>query len=147
MAQGLRATSAGALRFRSGERIDHARSHLDRSRLEVERQERLIIANFHALTPFPGTELFDNIEKYGTISGDLSDFTYQGAAFVPYTMTREEISALRQLALRKFYSRPGFIAQRILKLRSIHELKAALKGFKSLFWLWVKSGVFHHSKT
>jgi hypothetical protein len=43
------------------------------------------IANFHAITPFPGTELYDNIEKYGTMSEDLSDYTYQGAAFTPYT--------------------------------------------------------------
>ncbi len=47
------------------------------------------MANFHAITPFPGTYLYDNLEKYGTMSDELSDFTYQGAAFIPYTMTRE----------------------------------------------------------
>jgi radical SAM superfamily enzyme YgiQ (UPF0313 family) len=48
------------------------------------------IANFHALTPFPGTELYDNIEKYGSLSDELTDFTYQGIAFIPHTMTREK---------------------------------------------------------
>jgi len=105
------------------------------------------IANFHALTPFPGTELYDNIEKYGSMSDDLTDFTYQGAAFIPYTMTREEISTLRQIAFKKFYSRPRFIVKRILGLRSVHDVKAAAKGFKSLFWLWVKSDVFRSSKS
>ncbi|MBI5740575.1 MAG: radical SAM protein [Nitrospirae bacterium] len=100
------------------------------------------IANFHALTPFPGTELYDNLEKYGTMSGDLTDFTYQGAAFIPYTMTRDEISNLRQLAFKRFYSRPRFIVKRILGLRSVHDMKAAATGFKSLFYLWVKSNVF-----
>jgi anaerobic magnesium-protoporphyrin IX monomethyl ester cyclase len=104
------------------------------------------IANFHALTPFPGTELFDNLEKYGTISEDLTDFTYQGAAFIPYTMTREEIARLRQTAFKSFYSRPGFIARRILGLRSIHDVKAAAKGFRSLFWLWIKTDVFKNNK-
>ncbi|MBI5408425.1 MAG: radical SAM protein [Nitrospirae bacterium] len=103
------------------------------------------IANFHALTPFPGTELYDNIEKYGTMSGDLTDFTYQGAAFIPYTMTREEIVGLRQIAFKKFYSRPRFIAKRLLKLRTSHDVKAAAKGFKSLFWLWVKGNVFQRN--
>ncbi|MBI5099847.1 MAG: radical SAM protein [Nitrospirae bacterium] len=103
------------------------------------------IANFHALTPFPGTELYDNIKKYGTMSDDLTDFTYQGAAFVPYTMTREEIAKLRQLAFKRFYSRPKFIAKRILGLKSIHDLRAALKGFKSIFWLWAKSDVFRRT--
>ena len=101
------------------------------------------IASFHALTPFPGTELYDNIEKYGTMSEDLTDFTYQGAAFIPNTMTREEIAKLRQIAFKRFYSRPRFIVKRILGLRSIHDVKAAVKGLKSLFWLWVKNDVFH----
>lgn len=103
------------------------------------------IANFHAITPFPGTELYDNIEKYGTISDDLTDFTYQGAAFVPYTMTREEINTLRQLAFRKFYGRPGYMFKRLLKLRNIHDIRAAWNGVRSLFWLWFKRNVFHRS--
>ncbi len=105
------------------------------------------IANFHALTPFPGTELFDNLEKYGTMSEDLTDFTYQGAAFIPHTMTREEIARLRQIAFKSFYSRPGFIVRRLLGLRSVHDVKAAAKGFRSLFWLWIKSDVFRNNKS
>ncbi len=100
------------------------------------------IVNFHALTPFPGTELYDNIEKYGTISEDLTDFTYQGAAFVPYTMTREEIALLRQMGLRKFYSRPGYIARKILAMRNINDIKAIAKGARSMFWLMLKGSIF-----
>ncbi|MDP3296409.1 MAG: radical SAM protein [Thermodesulfovibrionia bacterium] len=100
------------------------------------------IANFHALTPFPGTELYDNLDRYGRISHDLIDFTYQGAAFVPYSMTRHEITELRQIAFKRFYSRPKFIFRRALSLRNINDVKAAAKGFKSLFWLWAKKGVF-----
>ncbi|MBI4825476.1 MAG: radical SAM protein [Nitrospirae bacterium] len=105
------------------------------------------IANFHAITPFPGSELYDNLEKYGTMSDDLRDFTYQGAAFVPYSMTRDEITELRQLAFKRFYSRPGYVFGRLLKLRSINDLKAALKGANSLFWLFAKKGVFSRGKT
>jgi len=93
------------------------------------------IANFHAITPFPGTELYDNIDKYGTMSEDLTDYTYQGAAFIPYTMTRDEIAELRQLALKRFYSRPKFLWRRLLALRSVNDLLAAWQGLKSLFWL------------
>jgi radical SAM superfamily enzyme YgiQ (UPF0313 family) len=100
------------------------------------------IANFHAITPFPGTELYDNIEKYGTMSKDLADFTYQGAAFVPYTMTREEIADLRQLAFKRFYSRPRFLLRRVLKLRNKNDLIAAFNGVRSLLWIWLKGGVF-----
>jgi radical SAM superfamily enzyme YgiQ (UPF0313 family) len=100
------------------------------------------VANFHSLTPFPGTELYDNIEKYGAMSDDLSDFTYQGAAFTPHSMTRHEIAKLRQAAFRKFYSRPWFLLRRLLGLRNINDLKSSFAGLKSLFWLWVKVNVF-----
>lgn len=104
------------------------------------------VANFHAITPFPGTELYDKIEKYGTISEDLTDFTYQGAAFVPYTMTREEIGELRQLAFKRFYSRPKYILGRIVRMRTVDDLKASLKGAQSLFWLWWKGDLFRRGK-
>ncbi len=104
------------------------------------------IANFHAITPFPGTELYDNIEKYGTMSEDLTDYTYQGAAFVPFTMTREEIAELRQLALNKFYSRPKFLWRRLLALRSLNDLMAAWQGVKSLFWLQTEKNLLHRRR-
>ncbi|MDP2158830.1 MAG: radical SAM protein [Nitrospirota bacterium] len=104
------------------------------------------IANFHAITPFPGTELYDNLDQYGTMSDELSDFTYQGAAFIPFTMTREEILQLRQLAFRRFYSRPSFLFRRFLELKSPHDLMVALKSLRSLFHLWTKGNLFSQKK-
>ena len=100
------------------------------------------LANFHAVTAFPGTDLYEHHAKYGTISADLRDYTYQGAAFVPYTMTREEIDALRQLGLRRFYSRPAFLLRQVLRLRNVNDLRAALAGVRSLAWLWARRGLF-----
>ena len=100
------------------------------------------VANFHSITPFPGTDLYDNVKEYGTISSDLRDYTYQGAAFVPYTMTREQIAELRQIAFRRFYSRPSFMLKRLLAMRTLNDLKAALNGMRSLFWIWVGRGLF-----
>ncbi|MBF0557538.1 MAG: radical SAM protein [Nitrospirae bacterium] len=91
------------------------------------------IANFHAITPFPGTYLYDNREKLGQMSDDLSDFTYQGAAFVPQTMTKEDIISLRRTAFRRFYGRPSFILKRLLELRTPHDLAVAFKSVRSLF--------------
>lgn len=103
------------------------------------------VANFHCLTPFPGTELHDNIEKYGTVSHNLTDYTYQGAAFVPHTMTREDISRLRQIAYRRFYSRPRFIFKMTLGLRTLHDIRVAFLSFRSLLWLWLKKDVFRRN--
>ncbi|MBU2560045.1 B12-binding domain-containing radical SAM protein [archaeon] len=100
------------------------------------------IANFHTLTPFPGTELYENIDKYGTINGDLENFTYEGTAFVPHTMKKEEIEELRSIAFRKFYSRPKFLLKKLLKMRSLEDLKVIKRGVKSLFWILFKGDLF-----
>ncbi len=105
------------------------------------------MANFHAITPFPGTYLYDNLERFGAISNELSDFTYQGAAFIPKTMTRENIQRLRQLAFKKFYLRPSFILKKLLGLRTINDVKVVLKSTKSLFWLALKIDLFNRQKT
>jgi len=101
------------------------------------------LANFHAITPFPGTYLHDHLHEFGTVSGDLGDYTYQGAAFIPHSMTREEILTLRQLAFKRFYSRPTFLLRRLRAIRTWQDCKAAAAGLKSLFWLWADRKLFH----
>ena len=103
------------------------------------------MASFHAITPFPGTTLYDRASEYGTLSEDLQDFTYQGAAFVPHTMTREQIWELRQRAYRTFYSRPAFLLRKLAGLRHRHDLAAAMRSASSLFWLWAKKDLFRLS--
>ena len=102
-------------------------------------------ANFHCLTPFPGTELHDRCAEYGQRSEELRDYTYQGAAFAPHTLTREEIQQLRQLAFRRFYSRPSFLLRRLRQVRSLREIRAATRGLRSLFWLWAAKGLFYRA--
>ncbi len=100
------------------------------------------VANFHSLTPFPGTELYENLDKYGTVSPELSDYTYQGIAFVPHTMSREQVAELRQLAFKKFYSRPKFLLRRLFAIRTVHDIQVAIKGVSGIFCLWAKPGLF-----
>ena len=101
------------------------------------------IANFHALTPFPGTYLYNNIEKYGSMSLNLEEYSYQGAAFVPFSMSRRQIQELRQLAFKRFYGRPAFLLKKLLQLRTANDFKAAYHGVRSLFWLHMNKGIFH----
>ena len=105
------------------------------------------IANFHALTAFPGTHLHDNLDKYGSVSADLTKYTYQGASFVPFTMTQQQIHELRQLAFKRFYSRPRFLVNRALQIRSWNDLVAAYKGARSLFYIWREKNIFSDEKT
>ncbi len=104
------------------------------------------MANFHAITPFPGTYLYDNLDRFGTVSEELSDFTYQGAAFIPKTMSRDDIQKLRQIAFRKFYLRPLFLLKKIMEIRTFHQVKMIAKSARSLFWLAFRSNLLNRQK-
>ncbi|MGQ9705551.1 MAG: B12-binding domain-containing radical SAM protein [bacterium] len=91
------------------------------------------IVNFHALTPFPGTELFTNIDKYGSLATkDLEEFTFEGIAFTPFTMTRGEIKDLRHIAFKRFYSRPSYLIKRLLNIRTWYDVMFGYFGGRGL---------------
>ena len=105
------------------------------------------LANFHALTPFPGTHLHDHYENTGRSRMSWETIRTRARRSFPHTMTRGEISALRQTAFKRFYGRPSFILRRLLSLRSASDVKAALRGMKSLVNLWTKDGLFGRPAT
>jgi radical SAM superfamily enzyme YgiQ (UPF0313 family) len=100
------------------------------------------IANFHTLAPYPGTELYDHVDRYGSMSQRVEDYTFEAAGFVPYTMTREEILQLKQVAFKKFYTRPRYMLSQMMKARSRHEIRALWHGGVSLLQLLFKRNVF-----
>ena len=100
------------------------------------------IANFNTLVPLPGTDLYDNVDKYGKWEGNTDRATFQHASFVPYTMTREEIVKLRDIAFKRFYSRPRYMMRRVFGIRSSDDIMMVLKGAASLFTLYTSSNSF-----
>ena len=89
-------------------------------------------AEFFPLTPLPGTDLYDNIDKYGKLIGDIDRLTMHHVSFVPYSMTKEQIEFLRTYAFKRFYSRPRYILSRIASLRSPQDIYISFKGLQAL---------------
>lgn len=100
------------------------------------------LVNFHTLTPYPGTELYDNVEKYGTMTDETDALTFETGAFVPYTMTQEEILKLKERAFKRYYCRPSYILKRLHSVRSKYDLIALFYGAKTLFILLTHPGIF-----
>ena len=100
------------------------------------------IANFHTLAPYPGTELYEHVDRYGTMSESVEDYTFEAAGFVPHTMTREQVLELKRVAFRKFYSRPRYMIEQLLKVRSRYEVQALAGGAISLAKLLLNPEVF-----
>lgn len=96
-------------------------------------------AKFLILKPFPGTEVFRqlqregrifdfNYDKYGTYAGPVHDLP---------DLPKEEILRLQKKALREFYLRPFHMFRTILRIHSFTQFKLNIKSamfiIKSMF--------------
>ena len=115
------------------------REHILQS-FRVQRQLRPDYLHMTILTPFPGTEIYREALAEGIIKSDVwREFAREPKAdFVPPVweehLNRKELQELLKQGYKSFYVRPAYIARRILKVRSLGELKkkarAGLKVFK-----------------
>ncbi len=96
-------------------------------------------AHIAITTPFPATELYRLGLETGLYERDFwRDFACDPRpGFVPRVwdeiLTREELIALMQRGYRRFYMRPGYLARRVIAVRSWDEfLRKAKAGFRLL---------------
>lgn len=65
------------------------------------------------MTPYPGTELYNNADKYGSFNADWRAMNQLTTVFVPFGLTKEDIEIARAKMLRMFYLRPKIIWAKI----------------------------------
>ncbi|MBI4983232.1 cobalamin B12-binding domain-containing protein, partial [Candidatus Woesearchaeota archaeon] len=71
-------------------------------------------AQFCITTPYPGTKLYEEAEKYGSLSKNFSEYHGWKAVFVPFGYkSSKEIEELEKRATREFYLRPRYILSRM----------------------------------
>lgn len=96
-------------------------------------------AQFTVTTPYPETELY----RRGLESGVLKQDYWRALAKDPQegfetpvweeNLSKPELVELLRLAYKRFYSRPGYLAKSVLRVRSLAELKRkAAAGLKVL---------------
>lgn len=90
-------------------------------------------AQFSLTTPYPGTPLWEEAEKYGALYKDFRDYHGWSPVFVPYGYkSKDEILEIEKKAVREFYLRPAFVFNCIRKIRSFEDIKRYLKGLRFL---------------
>ena len=110
---------------------------------------KLDYAQFSKVTPMPATELYDMLVKQ-----DKRDYWREyildrsKEIFLPRPrtqLTEQDIQALTRKAYVKFYFRPKYIIQALLRLKSFDELKRSVYTAWSMFW--ERNKVFEQSWT
>jgi len=90
-------------------------------------------AQFCITTPYPGTKLFKEAEKRGSLSKDYSQYNIWEPVFIPFGYKdKREIEQMEKRANFLFYCRPQSLINLIKKIRSLEDIKRYLKGFRVL---------------
>ncbi len=93
-------------------------------------------AQFTLVCPYPGTKLAKEIEagKWGKfITRDLEEYQCWNVTWLPEGYKNaKELKDMERYAFRKFYLRPGYIAKRILKIRTLEDINRYIKGGTAL---------------
>ena len=89
-------------------------------------------AQFGIVCPFPGTQIAKEIKegKWGKIiEKNLELYNSWKVTWLPFGYNSpEELEDMERYAYKRFYLRPSYILKRILKIRSLEDLKRYIKG-------------------
>jgi len=87
-------------------------------------------ADFMSMTLFPGSRAFEKRDEYGRLVADFrTRLGYHLCSFIPHTMTEGELLLARRYAYTRFYARPRYAIKRLVKIRSLADVKILLDGF------------------
>lgn len=93
--------------------------------------------NISICTPFPGTELYEEIKERGEFLKNVDDGIdagyFGGRAFFKLdSMNPKEVESCFQLSYRRFYMRPSKVIDVLSTFRSIEELKWLMNAAKEI---------------
>jgi len=110
-----------------GETVDEALQTID---FAVELNSEFV--EFFPCTPFPGTDLARDIDRYGRLVAPLDRMGMHKLPFVPHTMDQETLEELRNVAWRRYYLRPRYVAKMLFNIRSPFDVKVRYDGLRTL---------------
>lgn len=91
------------------------------------------IAIFNITTPYPGTQMFDWAYRNGYLRTlDWTDYDLANAVLDLPTVSAEQINEMYRRAYREFYLRPAYLARRLLRMRSLDDIRMNLRAMRSV---------------
>jgi radical SAM superfamily enzyme YgiQ (UPF0313 family) len=103
---------------------------------------KLDAANFYMFTPYPGTEVFDRLDKEGLILHkdyrfyhEMTDEKTSKLPYIPSGFTENEIKSIYSNIHKEFYFNPRFILRQLSHMRSLKDVKRYWRAFLSVLRL------------
>jgi radical SAM superfamily enzyme YgiQ (UPF0313 family) len=117
--------------------FDHDRSNVFETTVRWIEEQRLECATFHILTPYPGTPLFEQIQREGRLLHKRWELYDTGhVVFQPKHMTPDELAAGYAWCYRQLFSHRSIWRRRPRDWRSVPPYLAMSYLYKrsNLFW-------------
>lgn len=89
---------------------------------------------FSLTTPYPGTKLYQEAERYGRLSKDFWKYHGWAPVFVPYGYKDEqELLNIEREITRRFYWRWRYIFNRLKRIRTGEDIRRYFRGLQMLW--------------
>lgn len=89
---------------------------------------------FSLTTPYPGTRLYQEAERYGRLNKDFWKYHGWAPVFVPYGYRDEqELLNIEREITHKFYWRWRYVLNCIKKIRSLEDIRRYFRGLQMLW--------------
>jgi radical SAM superfamily enzyme YgiQ (UPF0313 family) len=95
-------------------------------------------AHFNKFMPFPGTDFHKELVRRGAVfdyDENWSDSDNSVVRFVPDGVDPVQYRRFLDRATRNFYLRPRYLVRRLLRIRTLTELKAHVRGLAAVLFL------------
>lgn len=110
--------------------------------IEFAKSLDLDAVNFYAFVPLPGTEIYGNLVKEGTLRHEkyehynvMINSPEAEIPYVPSGLTEEELKERISYAHKSFYFRPRYIIRQLLRTRKVGDVKRYISGFRAVVGL------------
>lgn len=91
------------------------------------------IALFNVTTPFPGTEMFAWADEHGYLTTkDWGRYDLSRPVMHLPTLTEQELLQFYSACYRRFYRRGGYLLRRLLKIRTLDDVRVNLRALRSV---------------
>lgn len=114
--------------------VGHPLETVETMKKTIAFNKRIKVDDFKTqfMVPFPGTELYQNAEKYGTFEKDWKKMTVFQPVFIPHGLTKEDLIAWNKRGFRSFYLQPRIILSYLRNIRSFGEAQKILLGIMTI---------------
>lgn len=89
-------------------------------------------AHFTFFTPFPGSEIYNTIDQYGSFDADWRKASCWNPVFIPSGMSRKGLVNYWKRASFSFYLRPKIVMGYIRRIKSLKHIKVYASGLLAL---------------